>query len=158
MVQIVTLNTAIHLRKNKQYEDSRNILFKLSESSSNLGTIFLNIAWSYDNQGLEDQALKYYIQALQEDMTETEKFEALFGLACTYRCLKQYHKSKTIFVKILKDYPLAIEVIPFYALCLISLDQKDTALKLLFNLIIEYPSTQNIRQYQDVIRSYVDDL
>lgn len=155
---MTALDTAIKLRKQQAYDASRDILFELIENEPNKGTIFLNIAWSYDNEGAENEALKYYLLALNETLSPTDQFEAIFGLACTYRCLKQYKKAALIFTKIRKDYPLATEVIPFYALCLISLDQKDAALKILFDLISHYPITSNIQPYQNSISAYANDI
>ena len=152
------LNHAINLRKTKNFEESRQILFSLVNLGNSNGTVYLNIAWSYDNQGQEREALKYYKKTLDEVLTKEEKFEAIFGLACTYRCLEYLNEAEFLFIQLCKDYPNATEVIPFYALCLISLGKKDDALKLLFTLIIDYPPTEHILAYKTVISDYLQSM
>lgn len=150
------LNQAIELRKQGEIEESRNVLFSLVDSIDLRGAVYLNIAWSYDNQGREKDALDYYILSLNEKLSDNEKFEATFGLACTYRCLGELHKSESIFNQLRRAYPDATEVIPFYALCLSSLGRKDDAIRLLFDLILENPSTEAILAYKKTLSEYVN--
>lgn len=149
------LQQAIALRKKGEFDESRKILFSLMDSTGADGSIYLNIAWSYDNQGMEQTALDYYLLSLGETLSDEDKFEATFGLACTYRCLGHLHKAEPLFNQLRQDYPDASEVIPFYALCLSALDRKDDAIRLLFNLILESPPTEAIRSYKTALAEYV---
>nr|WP_276516492.1 tetratricopeptide repeat protein [Rosenbergiella australiborealis] len=148
------LNYAIDLRKKGFFEESRNILLSLLASDSGQGTLYLNIAWSYDNQGLEKEALEYYTKSLNETLSEDEYFEAKFGLACTHRCLGNLHDAEQIFEILIKDYPSKTEIVPFFALCLMSLDKMDRACELLFELLIQHPPTQAISSYRRALLEY----
>lgn len=150
------LNHAILLRKDKKFEQSRKILFDLINSQDQVtGAIYLNIAWAYDNEGREQDALEYYQKALQETLSPPDLFEATFGLACTYHSLGQFIQAEQIFIKLREHYPLASEVLPFYALCLQALNKKDEALQILFDLMIEHPPTAAISAYKPAITYYV---
>lgn len=150
------LECAITLRKQGKTDESRALLFSMLDSAQMKGSVYLNIAWSYDNDGKEEDALEYYILSLNEPLSETDKFEATFGLACTLRCLGELQKAESVFQQLRKDYPAASEVIPFYALCLSSLGRKDDAIRLLFDLILENPPTGAIASYQKTLLAYVN--
>lgn len=150
------VNHAIELRKQGKFEESRNLLFSLVDTFEDKGSIYLNIAWSYDNQGMEKDALNYYTLSLNEKLSDNQIFDATFGLACTYRCLGDLQKAENIFSQLYRKYPEALEVIPFYALCLSSLGRKDDAIKLLFVLILESPSIEAVRPYFKTLLEYVN--
>ncbi|MDD9652820.1 hypothetical protein [Klebsiella pasteurii] len=73
------LHQAIELRKQGKIEESRQFLLSLVDSMGSKGSVYLNIAWSYDNQGMEKGALNYYILSLGEKLSGEDKFEATFG-------------------------------------------------------------------------------
>ncbi|EOF4705475.1 tetratricopeptide repeat protein [Klebsiella oxytoca] len=150
------LHQAIELRKQGKIEESRQFLLSLVDSIGSKGSVYLNIAWSYDNQEMEKEALNYYILSLGEKLSGEDKFEATFGLACTYRCLGELQKAESIFNQLRREYPDASEVIPFYALCLSSLGRKDDAIRLLFDLMLEKPPTEAIRSYKRTLSEYIN--
>lgn len=150
------LSHAIALRKQGRPEESRQLLLPVVDSAENKGAVYLNIAWSCDNQGLEQDALHYYRLSLNEPLSEDDRFEALFGLACTYRCLGASVKAVSLFEQLRENYPEASEVIPFYALCLSSQGRKDEAIRLLFNLLLDAPSCAAIESYKKMLSDYVD--
>ena len=149
---------AIELRKKGLFEESRDSLWSLMGSDIEHGVIYLNIAWSYDNQGLEEKALHYYRQALDEPLSGDDYFEAKFGLACTYRCLGHFQEAERIFETLVRDYPSKTEILPFFALCLMSLGKKDAAFKLILALIVKHPPTEAISRYNAALIGYLDKL
>lgn len=152
-----TLSDAITLRKQGLFEQSRERLFPLLKTQENSGAIYLNIAWSYDNQGLESDALEHYSAALQHKLSAEDHFEAKFGLACTHRCLGNFVEAESLFIELLAEYPAATEVVPFYALCLIALQKKDEALEQLLKLIVANPPTPGIHAYQAALSEYINE-
>jgi len=150
------LSQAINLRQKGEFSESRKFLFSLSESGEYKGPAYLNIAWSLDNEGAEREALKYYLLSLEEQLSERDKFEAIFGVACTYRCLGDLHKADAVFRQLRREYPEATQVLPFHALCLSSLGKKDDAIRLLFELLLESTSSDAIRAYSKTLSAYVD--
>jgi len=151
------LDRAITLRQQGHIEESRQLLFSLLEGTESKGPIYLNIAWSWDNQGRETEALTYYHLSLEEKLTEEDAFEATFGLACTYRCLGELNKAEDLFIQLRRAWPDALEVIPFYALCLSSLGKKEDAIRMLFELILENPPTNALHAYQKTLSTYLND-
>ncbi|WP_455916061.1 hypothetical protein [Pantoea agglomerans] len=105
MTSFQLLNHAIKLRKQSRFDESRQHLLSIIGSEVGNGVIYLNIAWSYDNQGLESDALGYYIKSLNENLSKEDYFEAKFGLACTYRCLRYFEEAEPLFESLIRDYP-----------------------------------------------------
>ncbi len=152
------LQTAIALRKAGEYEKSRELLEDLINHAELKARALLNIAWSWDNQGAEDKAEIYYQAALEAGLEGEDKFEALFGLACTYRCLGKYTSAKARFTEIRAAWPEATEIIPFYALCLHNLGESDKAMSVMLELVARHPPTENIRRYQKALHYYARNL
>ncbi|WP_455864868.1 tetratricopeptide repeat protein [Pantoea agglomerans] len=148
MTSFQLLNHAIKLRKQSRFDESRQHLLSIIGSEVGNGVIYLNIAWSYDNQGLESDALGYYIKSLNENLSKEDYFEAKFGLACTYRCLRYFEEAEPLFESLIRDYPERTEVIPYFALSLTSAGKKDYALRVLLELIVENPPSEGIQAYQ----------
>lgn len=145
---------AIALRKNKHYSESRKRLFSLLTTAVDKGPIYLHIAWSYDNQGREEQALDFYQQALGETLCAEDEFEAAFGLACTARCLGKFTEALILFERLLSHYPARSEIIPFYALCALDIQDTTLASRLLMELVITHPPTEAISVYQSTLKGY----
>ncbi len=152
------MQQAITLRAAGEYEQSRELLRELAKIQTLKAEALLNIAWSYDNEGLEERAADYYQAALNEGLTGDNKFEAQLGLACTLRCLGSYSLAKQGFEEIIRDYPKASEAIPFYALCLHNLGEHDRAMTLMLELVSNHPPTPGIQRYATALAYYSHNL
>ncbi|WP_313123764.1 tetratricopeptide repeat protein [Pseudescherichia sp.] len=152
------IQTAIALRSSGEYTKSRALLRELAVNPHLKAEALLHIAWSYDNEGLEDSAAKYYLAALEEGLEGDNQFEAKFGLACTWRCLGKYALAKEAFKEIIRDYPNASEAIPFYALCLHNLGEHDRAMAVMLELIANHPPTLGIQRYARALKFYAHNL
>lgn len=148
------IQKAISLRKAGEYDQSRALLMTVADINGLKTEAFLNIAWSYDNQGDEAKAVEFYVAALNAGLQDENKFEALFGLACTYRCLGNYVDSKQFFEQVMSEYPHATEVIPFYALCLHNLGEHERAMSVMLELVAKYPPTASIGRYARALSLY----
>lgn len=147
------IQAAIALRKQGEYEQSRQALKALVEEPALRALALLNIAWSYDNEGNEQEAEQWYRAALEAGLTGEDEFEARFGLASTLRCLGQYTQAKTLFEEILARWPQATEVRPFYALCLHNLGEHQQAVSVLLNCIARHPDARTA-PYARALREY----
>ncbi|GEA59474.1 hypothetical protein VCO01S_06670 [Vibrio comitans NBRC 102076] len=119
---------------------------------------YLQIAWSYDNEGKEKEAITHYLSSLSGILSSTERFDALFGLASTYRSLGMYAEALSYFEQTLNEYPSSIEVQPFHAMCLYNLGRHKEATSLLLELLISTTNSEAIKTYQRAISLYAQDL
>jgi len=153
-----TISQAIALRKEQKYQESRDLLATLLSDENLAAKAHLQIAWSYDNQGKEQQAIEHYVLSLQGKLSSVERFDALFGLACTYRSLGQYTEALSYFEQTMSEYPQSLEVQPFYAMCLYNLGRHKEATSLLLELLVSTTNSDAIKEYQRAISLYAKDL
>ena len=152
------LEIAIQLRKQGQFEVSRNVLHALIDAKQDIAQAHLHIAWSYDSQGSEREAVEHYELALSGELSLEDRFDALLGLASTLRSLGQYQKALTFFEQAVSEYPSAKQILPFYSMCLYNLGRHKQAITILLNLLIEETDNQAILNYQSAIKIYAQDI
>ena len=152
------IKQAIELRKEEKYQESRDLLATLLSDKSYAAKAHLQIAWSYDNQGKEQQAIEHYVLSLSGALSSVERFDALFGLASTYRSLGLYTEALDYFEQTMVEYPDSIEVKPFYAMCLYNLGRYKEATSLLLELLVSTTNSEAIKEYQRAISLYAQDL
>ncbi|WP_281223620.1 tetratricopeptide repeat protein [Photobacterium sanguinicancri] len=153
-----TIKQAIDLRKEAKYQESRTLLKTLLKNENYAAKAHLHIAWSYDNEGKEQEAIEHYLLSLTGTLSSIERFDALFGLASTYRSLGNYSEALSYFEQTMIEYPGSIEVKPFYAMCLYNLGQHKEATSLLLELLISTTNSDAIKEYQRAILLYAKDL
>ncbi|MFM2484317.1 tetratricopeptide repeat protein [Celerinatantimonas yamalensis] len=152
------IKQAIDLRQAGLFEQSRTLLTSLLNDESYRAIAHLHIAWSHDNEGSEQQAIVHYLEALQGTLTIDQRFDALFGLASTYRSLGCYTEALAYFEYTLSEYPDALEVQPFYAMCLYNVGRHKQATALLLELLVASSDCKAIKRYQRAILLYAQDL
>ncbi|MFC0174467.1 tetratricopeptide repeat protein [Vibrio comitans] len=146
------------MRKEAKYRESRALLASLLNNDKYSARAYLQIAWSYDNEGKEKEAITHYLSSLSGILSSTERFDALFGLASTYRSLGMYAEALSYFEQTLNEYPSSIEVQPFHAMCLYNLGRHKEATSLLLELLISTTNSEAIKTYQRAISLYAQDL
>ncbi|CAM3701769.1 Tetratrico peptide repeat protein [Vibrio aerogenes CECT 7868] len=152
------ITQAIELRKNGKHQASRDLLTQLLNDNGYSGKAHLHIAWSYDNEGREREAIAHYRSSLSGNLSSTERFDALFGLACTLRCVGDYAKALHYFGQTIEEYPDSPEVKPFFAMCLYNSGRYKEAVSLLLELLVSTTDSQEIQAYQRAISLYAKDL
>ncbi|MFC3025131.1 tetratricopeptide repeat protein [Vibrio zhugei] len=152
------IKQAIELRKQDKYQESRSLLKTLLNDEVYSAKANLQIAWSYDNEGKEQEAITHYQSSLSGLLSSVERFDALFGLASTYRSLGMYSEALSYFEQTLIEYPSSIEVQPFYAMCLYNLGRHKEATSLLLDLLVSTTNSDAIKEYQRAISLYAEDL
>lgn len=155
---ITIIDQAIALRKEAKYQESIALLTTLLNNENYSAKAHLQIAWSYDNEGNEREAIAHYLSSLSGLLSPTERFDALFGVACTYRSLGMYSEALGYFDQTLNGYPSSIEVQPFYAMCLYNLGRHKEATSLLLELLISTTNSDAIKAYKPAISLYARDL
>lgn len=152
------MQQAIELRKNGQAKQAKTILLNLLSSDPNDPMLLYQVAWTYDNLGLEAQAVPYYEQALANGLQGEDRQGAMLGLGSTYRTLAHYDKAAALFKQAIQDYPKAREFKVFYAMVLYNLEKYAEGMQLLMTELAETTSDKGIEQYQKAILFYADKL
>ncbi|ELA7191260.1 MULTISPECIES: tetratricopeptide repeat protein [unclassified Vibrio] len=152
------IENAIALRQKGHHKESRKQLRLLLDDKKYQGKAHLHIAWSYDNEGKEVEAIDHYLTSLSGELSTIERFDSLFGLASTYRSIGEYNQALNYFEQTIAEYPESLEVKPFYAMCLYNLGRHKEATSLLLDLLVSTTDNESIKDYQRAISLYAKDL
>ena len=63
------IKQAIELRKESKYQESRALLRTLLNDDTFAAKAHLQIAWSYDNEGKEQEAIDHYLSSLSGSLS-----------------------------------------------------------------------------------------
>ena len=153
-----SIEKAINLRNEECFNESIEILKKLVDDLSYSGKANLHIAWNYDAQGNEREAIPYYKKALNGKLNQVEKFDCLLGLASSLRCLGEYKEANTYFESTIDEFPEKLEILPFHAMNLYNLGKSKEAVSVLLNLLLKTTRSEDIKAYQQAIEIYLTNL
>lgn len=153
-----TIEAAIRLRREQKFEQSRRLLEPLLQQPEVASLAHLHIAWSYDNEGKERDAVAHYEAALNGTLGAGDRYEAMFGLASTLRSIGEYERAKRLFEQTLAEYPDADDARTFYAMCLYNLGAHHAAMQTLLDILLRTTASEAIRTYRRAIALYAEDL
>ncbi|MGG7668112.1 tetratricopeptide repeat protein [Yersinia sp. J1] len=151
-------HTIDSLEKLGRYDDAMALAFKLLVEDPHNGSLLHKIASLYDVQGLEMQAIPFYLTAIDNHLAAEELQAVYLGLGSTYRTLGLYKESLDVFEKALTQFPDAKEITLFRAMTLYNLGETKDAVASLLLLLAETSNHKEISLYQRAIRQYAADL
>jgi tetratricopeptide (TPR) repeat protein len=152
------IKVAIELRNRGDFDQSIAVLTQLLNNTTLAGMANLHIAWAYDAQGLESNAIPHYKMALDYKLGDEDRFDCLLGLASSLRCLGEFNDANEYFDMALKQYPNREEILPFYAMNLYNRGDSKSAVSVLLKLLTSGTSKECIQAYKSAIDLYAEDL
>ncbi|WP_252178275.1 tetratricopeptide repeat protein [Endozoicomonas sp. 4G] len=152
------INDAIKLRQQENFAASIRKLESLITDKKYSGQAFLQIAWNYDAQGMERDAIPYYKNALNGALSKDDRFDCLLGLASSLRCIGNYEEADLFFKVLVSEFTDRDELIPFYAMNLYNLGKHKESVRLLLQILLKTTDSPNITAYKDAIDIYAHDL
>lgn len=155
----IFLSKISKLRKEKKLEEVLE-LTKEYLSKNQTPEAYYQCAWSHDSLGLEKEAVPYYEKAIELGLTKDDLKGALLGLGSTYRCLGNYEKAETIFLKAIEEFNTN-EFKVFYAMVLYNLKQFEKSAQIMLEIIAKTTQDKDILEYKKPILFYsnkLDDL
>jgi tRNA-Thr(GGU) m(6)t(6)A37 methyltransferase TsaA len=102
----------------------------------------------------ENEAVPYYLRALELGLQGRDRRDALLGLASTYRSLGKYEESKKNFEMGIREFPEYRPYQIFLALTEFNLKQYDECVRRLLEQLIDTTADQEIRAYQKALKFY----
>ncbi|HAE39916.1 MAG TPA: hypothetical protein DCG57_15005 [Candidatus Riflebacteria bacterium] len=153
-----TIDKAIALRKQGKPEESRLILSQLLSDQSYAARANLHIAWSYDCEGKETEAVPYYKESLKGHLSIEDKFDALLGLASTLRCLGHFEEALMYFEQLAREFPESEAVKPFHAMCLHNCGHSKRAVEMLLKTLLSTTNSEAIKAYNNALSLYSEDI
>jgi RimJ/RimL family protein N-acetyltransferase len=107
-----------------------------------------------DAHRTENEAIPFYIRALELGLSGLDRRDAFLGLASTYRSLGKYKESKQTFEKGLSEFPDYRPYQVFLALTEFNLQEAASSIRRLLEQLVETSSDHEIRSYEKALRFY----
>lgn len=147
------LDEAIEHRKHNRQKQALEILQSLIQSTPNDPDINYQIAWTYDSEGKESEALPFYEKAIANGLKK-DRLGAMIGLGSTYRCLGKHEESLKIFDQAMREFPQDRALKVFRALTLFSLGQVEESVSQLLIQLMDTTDAKSIKSYERALRYY----
>ena len=112
------LESAIRLREGGTSEAAESLLSRVLAGSPDDAEANHQMAWLYDIQGREREAVPFYVRAVAGDLSDEERRGALLGLGSTYRALGEYPEAVEVLRQGVSEFPADRAMQTFLALAL----------------------------------------
>ncbi|HEY6581640.1 MAG TPA: tetratricopeptide repeat protein [Rubrobacter sp.] len=152
------LESAIRLREVGDYQEAESLLVRVLAESLDDTEANHQMAWLYDVQSREREAVPYYVRAIAGDLSDEERRGALLGLGSTYRAMGEYPEAVEVLGQGVSEFPADRAMQTFLALALYNVGEHRQAVDLLLKHLVETTSDPGIRSYEKALRFYAGRL
>ena len=152
------LQSAVRLREIGDYREAESLLLRVLEETPDDAEANHQMAWLYDIQGREREAVPHYVKAIAGDLSDEERRGALLGLGSTYRALGEYPEAVEVLGQGVSEFPADRAMQTFLALALYNIGEHRQAVDLLLKHLVETTSDPGIRSYEKALRFYTGRL
>ena len=152
------LESAVRLREVGDFQGAESLLARVLEEDPDDAETNHQMAWLYDAQGREQEAVPYYVKAVAGDLPDEERRGALLGLGSTFRALGEYPEAVEVLGQGVSEFPADRVMQTFLALALYNIGEHRQAVDLLLKHLVETTSDPGIRSYEKALRFYTGRL
>ncbi len=139
-------------------EQARTLLLELATASPDNAEITFQTAVAHDNLGLEQEAISYYVRALEQGLAGPDLERALLGLGSTYRARGDYQKAEETLRRGVREFPHNRALQVFLAMALYNTQQHKEAMELLLINLMETTGDEKLQYYKRPITFYARHL
>ncbi len=145
-------------RARGQHTNALAILLDLLKANPKHALVNYELACTYDPQGLEEDAIPHYEQAIDSGLVGEDLRGALLGLGSSYRCLKRFDDATRVLQKGAASFPDAKEFDIFLAITRYNCGEHRDAMRLLLNHIADFSAEPETQKYKKAIAFYAENL
>lgn len=116
------------------------------------------VACAHDREGLEHEAVPFYVRAIASGLAGDQLRGAYLGLGSTYRAIGDYEAALRTFDQGLEVFGEAEELIVFRAMALHNLGRSDEAMTHVLQMLASHSDSPWIERYRRAILFYADRL
>ena len=149
---------AVELRRELQHTEALAILLDLYNQQPDNAKVNYELGGTYDQQGVEDEAIAFYEHAIQCGLEGADLRGALLGLGSSYRCVERYGDAARTLQKGATTFPEAREFDIFLALTRYNMGEHAEAMRLLLTHIAAHSADADTQRYQRAISYYAAHL
>lgn len=145
-------------RAEGSFEKTMAILNEELAKNPENSAVHLQIAWTHDALGKEQDAMPAYENAISKGLQGPDLIDAYLGLGSTYRCVGEYSKSKQVFETAIAAFPDFRPFRVFLSLTLYNLADHSKAMEILIQELLATTSDASIKDYNRALLFYSDKL
>ena len=145
---------AVELRRELQHTEALAILLDLYNQQPDNAKVNYELGGTYDQQGVEDEAIAFYEHAIQCGLEGADLRGALLGLGSSYRCVERYGDAARTLQKGATTFPEAREFDIFLALTRYNMGEHAEAMRLLLTHIAAHSADADTQRYRRAISYY----
>ena len=155
---VLALAKARDARARGQHTNALAILLDLLKAHPKHALVNYELACTYDPQGLEEDAIPHYEQAIDSGLVGEDLRGALLGLGSSYRCLERFDDATRVLQKGAASFPDAKEFDIFLAITRYNCGEHRDAMRLLLNHIADFSAEPETQKYKKAIAFYAENL
>lgn len=152
------IQRAIALRNDGQHTEALAILLDLYGSQPDDAKVNYELARTYDQQGVEDEAIGFYEHAIQCGLAGDDLRGAMLGLGSSYRCVERFGDAARVLHKGAAAFPDAREFDVFLALTKYNMGDHAEAMRLLLTHIADQTADAATQKHRRAIGYYAEHL
>lgn len=159
------LDNAIAMREDgREKQDSAilnhalNLLLNLSENDPENAEINYQIGIAYDNSGLCNQAIPYYVKAIEQGLSGSDLQRCFLGLGSSYRILGHYKEAVDILHRGVTEFPEHRALQVFYSMALYNTGEYKRAMEIVLMNLMETTNDEILQYFKRGISYYAQHL
>jgi tetratricopeptide (TPR) repeat protein len=159
------LDKAIELREDgraKQdqaiLKEARTLLLEMVAAYPDNAEINYQTAIAHDNSGLGEEAIPFYVLALEQGLSGPDLQRALLGLGSTYRALGYYHEAVETLRRGVTEFPEHRGLQIFYSMALYNTQNYKEAMEIVLTNLMETTSDEKLQYFKLGISYYAHHL
>ncbi|MBR7553720.1 tetratricopeptide repeat protein [Allobacillus sp. GCM10007491] len=152
------LHTFFDLKQNGHLQSAREEITRLAEEQAKNPSILFEAGLLHKDLEMMSQAITYFNQALELDLSEDIRKNSLFHLGASYRAVGLYENAKEAFEIGMSEFPAANEFYIYFAMTLYNMDESDLAMEIVLSKLLETTKDENILKHKEEFSFYASRL
>ncbi|MCF6411584.1 tetratricopeptide repeat protein [Pseudalkalibacillus salsuginis] len=139
-------------------KEARNLLLNMSENDPENAEINYQIGIAYDNSGLSNKAIPYYVKAIEQGLSGSDLQRCLLGLGSTYRLLGHYKEAVETLHRGVTEFPEHRGLQVFYSMALYNTGEYKKAMEIVLMNLMETTNDETLQYFKRGISYYAQHL
>lgn len=138
--------------------EARTLLLDLAAAYPDDAEINFQTGVAHDNSGLGQEAIPYYLRAIEQGLSGPDLERCLLGLGSTYRYLGHYKQAEETLRRGVKEFPHNRALQVFHAMALYNTQCYKDAMEIVLTNLLETTSDEKLQYFKRGLMYYATHL
>jgi tetratricopeptide (TPR) repeat protein len=139
-------------------QDARSQLLALHAAHPDIAEITYQTGVVHDNLGLEQDAVAYYVRALDQGLAGPDLERCLMGLGSTYRAMGRYQEAVETLSRGMREFPQNRAIQVFLSMALYNAQRYTEAMELALTNLLETTTDEKLQYFKRPLDYYAHHL